>query len=657
MKRTKEVKLNKFLIASLVLISVIALISTLLSNTVALAATSENKQFHGEKKIYNQTNIEDDFDDSCVMVVMDKYSSAINKLHNGKFKKLLSSITSIQDLTRLDGDGLSKMYLDSDNFRQILKINLTEKSKQNVLKTIKEIEKIDGVLWAGVNSYYTQATLDSSDTYDDFNNTNVLESMNMLDAIDWNNLPSAVSGSRFPQQWGLYDGYGINAIRTWTYYSVGSRKVRVGVIDTGIAEHEDLKSNVAAGWDFVKDNEITDDDPNGHGTRVAGIIGAAGKNANGVVGVSWNVTLVPLQVSKVVLKDNGEVKIDWPYDAIERAITWAINNDIDILNFSGGGTRDDPAIKAALNNYKGLFVCSAGNRGDGTQSAGWNNDINEHYPSNYSYGQSFSDRVISVGSIDSQGKIADTSNYGATTVSVFAPGVDILSTFPTYLEDKSGYNKLGGTSFAAPFVTGIAALLYSEYEGNNFNLSDSYIAEQVKSTITYCVVEDSKYKDKCSSGGYVNAEWALDCMLLREAMSGFGFESGLNKWIGKVELLISNIENYYFGDANIINVTNGERLQFAVGTSSVYNAWTKITGTIKLELKNSSGEILPIENQDSHICELKVGIVSNASITNNEFTINTKNLKHDTYTLNLSTTITRGSKTYYDNASFKFIVW
>ena len=68
-------------------------------------------------------------------------------------------------------------------------------------------------------------------------------------------------------------------------YSIGSRTVKVGVIDTGIANHEDLNDNLVAGWNFVDDSNNTDD-TDGHGTAVAGIIGATGTNENGVLGVN-----------------------------------------------------------------------------------------------------------------------------------------------------------------------------------------------------------------------------------------------------------------------------------------------------------------------------------------------------------------------------------
>lgn len=113
-----------------------------------------------------------------------------------------------------------------------------------------------------------------------------------------------------------------------------------------------------------------------------------------------------------------------------------MDNGIDIINYSGGGTNDNPARRSAMNNFNGLFVVAAGN--GGRDGIGDNNDTNRYYPSDYSRGQEFSDRVISVGAY--QRVIGTTtnnvvrcnfSNFGEQSVSIFAPGSNILSTSPT----------------------------------------------------------------------------------------------------------------------------------------------------------------------------------------------------------------------------------
>ena len=96
--------------------------------------------------------------------------------------------------------------------------------------------------------------------------------------------------------WGLFGDNGINAKNAWGV-TTGSKDIRVGVIDSGIANHEDLNANVAEGHDFFNDNTTTSDDELGHGTHVAGTIGAVADNGIGISGVAQDITLVPLQVS------------------------------------------------------------------------------------------------------------------------------------------------------------------------------------------------------------------------------------------------------------------------------------------------------------------------------------------------------------------------
>lgn len=291
MKKVKLFKSNNAILALIVLVLAIAVINISLGNnyTAFAESFSNTDGVMYEQKIISSSTLEDDFDDSCILVVMDKYTSKVNKKHGSKLSKI-ESIKSIKDLTAISGDIESKKYLDKDNFRQILKIELAEKSKKNVLNTIRKLEKIDGVLWAGANEY------DQPDT-----------------------LPEASNGIRYPQLWGLHGTNGINVEGAWDYTTGGI--VTVGVIDSGIAEHADLEGNLMAssGWDFFNDNDITNDDVSGHGTHVAGTIGATGNNINGIVGVSQNVWLVPLQVANTA----GT----WPLDAVTAAIGYATDKN------------------------------------------------------------------------------------------------------------------------------------------------------------------------------------------------------------------------------------------------------------------------------------------------------------------------------------------
>ena len=155
----------------------------------------------------------------------------------------------------------------------------------------------------------------------------------------------------------------------------------------------------------------------------------------------------------------------------------------------------------AISNYPGLVVCSAGNDSR-------DNDIIPHYPSQFT---NQLDNVISVGASTELDEIADFSNYGETTVDIFAPGDDILSCFP-YARCSStnctvaghfayGYHSLKGTSMATPYVTGVAALMLAE----NPNLTPAAI----KDTINEKAKQMDAFDGKCVSNGRLDALEAI----------------------------------------------------------------------------------------------------------------------------------------------------
>lgn len=216
--------------------------------------------------------------------------------------------------------------------------------------------------------------------------------------------------------------------------------VKVMVLDTGVnCAHEDI---VCAGTGF---NAITGqegveaaNDDNGHGTHVAGTICAVKDNAKGIRGVSAKCPIVPAKF----LSASGSGAL---FDAI-KAINWAANNGVDIINASFGGGGYSAPFQNAINEAKNkgiLFIAAAGNERN-------NNDLTRRYPSSY-------DNVLSVASIDSRGSLSYFSNYGKESVDVSAPGSDIYS-----LDYRGGYKSLSGTSMATPHVAGLAALLYEK---------------------------------------------------------------------------------------------------------------------------------------------------------------------------------------------------
>lgn len=267
------------------------------------------------------------------------------------------------------------------------------------------------------------------------------------------------------QAWGLKKS---DAARAWSV-TKGSRDIIVAVIDTGIDEsHEDLEGNLwqnpgesgkdaqgrdrsrngidddgngfiddVHGWNFVSNNNKLDDN-HGHGTHIAGIIGAQAGNNKGITGIAPEVSLMILKYydPKVAGTDNLRNTV--------ASIRYAVKMGAHIINYSGGGTEfskeEHDAIAEA--EKKGvLFVAAAGNERS-------NSDQYHYYPADYKL-----NNIISVTAIDPSTQVLASSNYGVETVDIAAPGQNILSCLP-----GNSYGYMTGTSQATAFVSGAAAL-------------------------------------------------------------------------------------------------------------------------------------------------------------------------------------------------------
>ena len=238
---------------------------------------------------------------------------------------------------------------------------------------------------------------------------------------------------RFGELWGLDR---IQAPDAWDL-TTGDRAVKVAVVDTGIAlDHPDLAPQVVPGWDFVS----ADADPvdqHGHGTHVAGTIGARGNDTIGVTGVNWNVALMPVQV----LSPTGNGR----NDQISEGLAFAARHGAKVVNASLGGANFSQTMERAISEAPDtLFVVAAGN-------SGRNNDITPTYPCNYEL-----QNLICVAASSMDDAKASFSNYGAASVDLVAPGVGVVSTTL-----DQGYLSLSGTSMAAPHVAGVAALIWA----------------------------------------------------------------------------------------------------------------------------------------------------------------------------------------------------
>jgi subtilisin family serine protease len=324
--------------------------------------------------------------------------------------------------------------------------------------------------------------------------------------------------TEFGQLYGMHNNGGtggtpdadIDAPEAWDI-STGSRDVLVGVIDTGVAyTHPDIAPNYWTnpgesgldangadktangidddgngfiddfrGWDFVNnDNDPMDD--HDHGTHCAGTIGGAGNNGMGVAGVNWTVSMVGIKF----LSGSGSGTLVDAVKAIEYGTL--INATMTSNSWGGGGFSDtmDLAIRAA-DDAGVLFIAAAGNSAS-------NNDSSPHYPSSYA-----ADNVIAVAATDHSDGIANFSSYGATSVDVGAPGVDILSSV------KNGtYTKFSGTSMATPHVAGIAALVKAVFPDATHH--------QIKARILNTADPVASLAGRTLTGGRANAFNALE---------------------------------------------------------------------------------------------------------------------------------------------------
>lgn len=244
--------------------------------------------------------------------------------------------------------------------------------------------------------------------------------------------------------------------------------VRVAVLDTGCdLGHPDLKANLLPGVNLVGSGDPWDD--NSHGTHVSGII-AAENNEIGMVGVAPHAKIIPVKV--LDSRGNGDLV------TVSRGIRWAVDNGADLICMSLGSPNPVQEVRKAIQyaRAKGV-VCfvAAGNSGL-TKKV--------FYPADYP-------ETVAIGSIDENMNRSSFSNTGEN-LDFMCPGGRIFSTVP-----DNWYAILSGTSMAAPFATGLAALLLScarsKGKAESLKTSEDYIEEFRKHTVP---ISDANLKDK-----------------------------------------------------------------------------------------------------------------------------------------------------------------
>jgi subtilisin family serine protease len=301
--------------------------------------------------------------------------------------------------------------------------------------------------------------------------------------------------------------------KMWEYLmkKQAQREVIVAIIDTGIDfssrdlrglawenENEQPRNNIdddkngyvddCNGWNFVDNSNAISNKANpnedNHGTFSSGII-AAKKNGIGIEGVTRgeNIKILSLKVLGENLTQG-----DGTLDDVISAIKYAEQEGASVCNLSLGIYNDNQRLYDTIKKSKMLFVTSAGN------SVGlmrWNIDKKKQYPASYSL-----PNLISVANLSFDGKLYPESNFGPNTVDLAAPGTNIYST-----QSSDTYGYATGTSFAAPYVTGVAALLYQYMK--------TPTPEVVKGMICDSVTKLSSLSGLVKTGGMLNAKKAV----------------------------------------------------------------------------------------------------------------------------------------------------
>lgn len=338
-----------------------------------------------------------------------------------KFRESTSDATVMNALEQIGGNKIKELGKE-----HIVHIKI--RAGQNIIDTIAEFEKNPNVEYAQPNYIYRLLDTSPNDPH-------------YSDLWGLKNIGQAISDAPYPTSNPGTAGMDMDMELAWDYITDCSTII-VAVIDSGINyNHIDLVNNMwdgatNHGYDYVDD----DDNPmdlNGHGTHLAGTIGAIGNNGVGTTGVCWNVSIMAVRVFNAA--GSGTTA-----DVIS-GIYYAVDNNAKILNLSFAGSEYDQALYNALQyarNHGVIAVAAAGNYSN-------DNDGGVHiYPCDFDL-----DNIVGVAALDQSYELADFSNYGKYSVDVGAPGTNIWSEWcgtETIITDllTSGWTEGGITGWA-----------------------------------------------------------------------------------------------------------------------------------------------------------------------------------------------------------------
>jgi len=365
------------------------------------------------------------------------------------------------------------------------------------------------------------------------------------------------------EQWAITK---VNAEAAWRRAgNRGSRNVIVAVIDTGTDyRHESLAANSVAGYDF-KDNDadpmdLTGAQNPGHGTHCSGILGGTGTADNGIIGLSPEVSMMPLRF--LGADGSGDLM------AGIKAIDYAIEKGAKVISASWGATvpraQAQPLVDAVERADKAgvIFVAAAANDGK-------NNDVTEVYPANSGFAN-----TITVAASGPQDEKPSWSNFGKATVHVAAPGLNIMSTLP-----GNKYGNLSGTSMATPLVSGLVAFLKAQ--------DATLTGAQIRAILQ-------------QSGAQVQIETACNCRVDADAATAMV--------LNKAMTIVPSAATVKPNETVKFDVLNGSApFQFAVADTSLATIAAdgtltgKAVGTTKVNVTDSRG--VTVQSLDVNIKE------------------------------------------------------
>lgn len=304
------------------------------------------------------------------------------------------------------------------------------------------------------------------------------------------------------------DQYGLTTTHTTDAWSLSTGKNEiVSVIDSGVdVNHGDLKNKVVSGYDAFSKVEGAKagnasvlnyiSETYKHGSHVAGIIAAEANNSKGIAGVAPDAKIMPVKIFPDLTdyfktaKKNDDGSTVTVVSAIADGIVWSVDHHADVINMSLGlweqSNTIEKAVQYALDHNVSVVVAAGNERANG-------NRLNYLAAIN---------GVIAVGATDSNNNITYFSNSGSY-VTVAAPGLDIISTTPSFLGLKE-YRKMSGTSMAAPHVAGIVALMKSKFGSV---ATPAWIKDRLQKTATDL---GEPGRDDLYGNGLVNAYRALN---------------------------------------------------------------------------------------------------------------------------------------------------